>query len=442
MELELDYLPEPNQDKVHQDRHKYRVVCAGRKFGKSVLARTELWMRALFEYEKKKKGGIFQPGNYWIVSPTIRQGRLNHWRQLLAEIPREAVKSINKTELQIELYNGAYITILGTENADKIRGAGVVGMVIDEAAYIPSTVWEMVLEPELFSTKGWCLFISTPAGHNWFKKIWDRGQSEDKKSQWKSWRFSSYETPRAKDKERARFLKEKQANSAIETFAQEYLASFEKLEGLIYKNFKEDIHILGEIPEEPGGWYFRAVDWGTRDPACVLFARVFNDRRIVVYDEIYETDLSTADLADKIRSKSYDIAFQNTFADPAGRQNIIDMNTTHKIPVTKATRETSTTKKNWVNLGIDKVQERLRGRLTDGKPVLMITPNCENLIREFGIYSWKESPDPDKNSPGIPEDANNHAMDALRYLMISYQVTEDDSDLPDDTTMFTEDGFY
>lgn len=118
------------------------------------------------------------------------------------------------------------------------------------------------------------------------------------------------------------------------------------------------------------------------------------------------------------------------------------MNVTHKIPVTKATRETSTTKKNWVNLGIDKVQERLKGRLEDEKPVLMVTPNCENLIREFGIYSWKESPDPDKNSPGVPEEANNHAMDALRYLMISYQVTEDESDLPDDTVMFSEQGLY
>lgn len=443
MEVEIDYSPEPNQNLIHQDRHKYKVVCAGRKFGKSVLARSELWMRAWFEHRETKKGGVFQPGNYWIVSPTIKQGRLNHWRQLLEEIPREAIEDVNKTELQIKLTNGAYITILGAENADKIRGAGVKGMVIDEAAYISGSVWEMVLEPELFSTKGWCLFISTPAGHNWFKDVWDRGQRHTKNNSWKSWRFTSFETPRADDKERRRFLKDKQASSAVETFAQEYLASFEKLEGLIYKEFKEK-HIIDKLPDEQGGWYFRAVDWGTSDPACVLFFKVFPSGRIVVYDEIYETDMATADLADMIRSKSFNNHFQNTYADPSGKQNIINMNVTHRIPMVKATRETATTKKNWINLGIDKVKERLIGRLPDNKPVLQVTKNCENLIREFGIYSWKENPakDDNKNTPGIPEDANNHAMDALRYFMVSFQVSEDESDLPDDTVMFDEQGLY
>ena len=441
------YKPEPNQEIIHRDAHKYRVVCAGRKFGKSVCARQELVMNAIYHKQPKKKG-IFQPPNFWIVSPTIKQGRLNHWRQLIAEIPNEFIlrkrggPAVDNTNMTIELVNGAIIHIVGAENADRIRGAGVVGMVIDEAAYISSTVWEMVLEPELFSTKGWCLFISTPAGYNWFQKIWERGQTDDKKSSWKSWKFTSYETPRAKDKERKEFLDEKRQHSAVETFAQEYLASFEKLEGLIYKDFKEKDHVIDKMEDEPGGWYFRSIDWGTRDPACVLFGKVFPSGRIVIYDEIFETDLSTADLADKIRAKSYNKPFENTYADPSGRQNIIDMNVTHKIPVTKAKRETSTTKKNWLNLGIDKAVERLRGRLPDEKPVLQVTKNCTNLIREFGIYSWKESPDPDKNSPGVPEDANNHAMDALRYMIISYIVSEDDSDLPDDTTMFSETGMY
>jgi len=448
MRIDYDfYKPEPNQRAIHEDPHRYRVVCAGRKFGKSTCARQELVMNAIF-YKSKKKKGIFQPPNFWIVSPTIKQGRLNHWRQLIAEIPNEFIlrkrggPAIDNTNMTIELVNGAIIHIVGAENADRIRGAGVMGMVVDEAAYIPSKVWSMVLKPELLQTKGWCLFISTPAGYNWFYDIWKRGQTKDKKSAWKSWRFTTYDSPRMKDPERLKDLEDERANSAVETFAQEYLASFEKLEGLIYKEFDEKTHVVDEMPNEPGGWYFRAIDWGTRDPACVLFAKVFPNKRVYIYDEIYETDLSTADLADKIRAKSYDKPFQNTYADPAGRQNIIDMNVTHKIPITRALRETSTTKKNWVNLGIDKVKERLKGRLPDEKPILMVTKECENLIREFGIYSWKENPDPDKNSPGVPEDANNHAMDALRYLIISYAVNEDESELPDDTVMFDEYGLY
>ena len=47
------------------------------------------------------------------------------------------------------------------------------------------------------------------------------------------------------------------------------------------------------------------------------------------------------------------------------------------------------------------------------------------------------------NHPGVPENANDHAMDAMRYFFVSYQPnTYDDVDLPDDTSLFDEAGFY
>lgn len=443
------YKPEPNQELIHRDEHLYRVVCAGRKFGKSVLARQELVMNAIYHKEPKRKG-IYQPAHFWIVSPTIKQGRLNHWRQLIAEIPHDLIKkkrgglAIDNTNMEIELgHNGAIISIVGAENADRIRGAGVIGMVIDEAAYIPKQVWEMVLEPELYSTKGWALFISTPKGPNWYKDLWERGQK--KGGDWKSYKFTSYQTPRAKDKVRAEFLKEKQLASAPETFAQEYLADFTKLEGLIYKEFDIKKHVIEPFDIPIGIVGYRSIDWGAKNPTAVLFVAPLADGRIIVYDEIYETDITTADLADKIRAKSYNRRFGNTFADPSGRQRIMDLDMTYKIPTEKALRETSTTKKNWVNLGIDKVKEKLMAKLKDNKPALQVFNTCENFIREIGIYSWKEMPvkTSEVNHPGIPENANNHAMDALRYFMVSYRgPVADDEEIPDDTAMFDDKGMY
>lgn len=423
MKIEINYTPEPNQQTVHEDRHRYRVVCAGRKFGKSVLARHELIRKALFHVPKEQTEGVYQPPNFWIVSPTIKQGKLNHWRQLMAEIPAEFIRKTNNTELQIELVNGSILHILGSENADKIRGAGVIGMVVDEAAYIPERTWEMVLEPELFSTKGWALFISTPRGFNWFADVYNRGQisHEDYDDDWASWRFTSYETPRAKDPVRLKFLNKKQEQSAQETFAQEFLADFTKLEGLIYKSFSRKSHVIEPfaIPKE---WpCYRAIDWGAKDPTCVLFFTLDPNGRIFLTDEIYETDITTTELATKIKSKSYGRNIVNTFADPSGRQNILNLQNEHQIPVVKALRETSTTKKNWVNLGIDLVQEKLKGLLEDEKPALQVFDRCENFLKEIQLYSWKENPNPEMNSPGIPEDANNHAMDAGRYFFVSYQ---------------------
>ena len=426
------YSPEPNQEKVHLDEHKYRVVCAGRKFGKSVLARQELMLQAIY-HKSKKKGGVYQPANFWIVSPTIKQGRQNHWRQLLQEIPRQLIArkgnqyAIDNTNLQIELVNGAYIHILGAENADKIRGAGVVGMVVDEAAFISQRVWEMVLEPELLSTKGWALFISTPQGFNWFEDIYRRGQegSNNYDDDWSSFKFTSYETPRAQDAESKKFLSRIQDRSAIETFAQEYLADFTKLEGLIYKEFTAKYHKISPIEIDKHWSHYRAIDWGAKEPTCVLFFAISPEGRIYVYDEIYKTDITTTELAEEIKSKSYGINVVNTFADPSGRQNILNLSQEHHVSVAGASRETSTTRKNWVNLGIDLVKEKLKGRLDDEKPVLQVFEDCENFLREIQLYSWRESPDPDLNSPGVPEDANNHAMDALRYFIVSYQQPVD-----------------
>jgi hypothetical protein len=55
---------------------------------------------------------------------------------------------------------------------------------------------------------------------------------------------------------------------------------------------------------------------------------------------------------------------------------------------------------------------------------LKVMSNCINTIREGREYKYKESDlDQVKNRGEKPVDANNHAMDALRYLM---------AELPDD----------
>src|SRR3990167_7059866 len=62
------YLPHKYQRLIHADPHRYRVVVAGRRFGKSLLSRWAILWAALQV-----------PGRYWIVSPTIKQGKDNHW---------------------------------------------------------------------------------------------------------------------------------------------------------------------------------------------------------------------------------------------------------------------------------------------------------------------------------------------------------------------------
>jgi hypothetical protein len=69
---------------------------------------------------------------------------------------------------------------------------------------------------------------------------------------------------------------------------------------------------------------------------------------------------------------------------------------------------------NDVRHGID----RVRQYLDEGK--LYITADCEDLIREMRGYRWAQTPKNSKNDAReMPQKWNDHAVDALRYLVVS-----------------------
>ena len=126
MDSLLEYKPHSNQKMLHDDEHRYKVVCAGRRFGKSVFARMHVVLNAMHT-----------PGLYWIVNPTYRQGKQIHWHELKKEIPRELIDYKNEQELSIHLVNGSRIEIKGADNEDALRGVGLKGVVIPVAISYP-----------------------------------------------------------------------------------------------------------------------------------------------------------------------------------------------------------------------------------------------------------------------------------------------------------------
>jgi hypothetical protein len=69
-----------------------------------------------------------------------------------------------------------------------------------------------------------------------------------------------------------------------------------------------------------------------------------------------------------------------------------------------------------VGLGIQRVAERLVV-LPDGYPRLFVSGNCINLVREMGMYVWQQRQD-DRPVKEEPAKVNDHAMDALRYMVM------------------------
>ena len=428
MDVNLKYIPHPQQKKLHDDGHRYIVVCAGRRFGKSVFARQHCILNALYG----------EPGLYYIVNPTYRQGKSIHWHELKKEIPRELITYKNEQEMSIHLVNGSRIEIKGADNEDSLRGVGLKGVVIDEAADQKPLVWREILQPTLLDSKGWAVFIGTPKGFNWFYDLYLRGKKGTKKydKEWSSYQFTSYQNPTLPGVKREvdKLKKEAELAKKGDTFAQEYLAEFRKYSGLIYRAFDRDIHVIDPIDIDENWEMYRAMDFGFDNPTVCLWIAVSSDAKWYIVDEYYETKQSSDYHVGIILSKSSHHQNQvATYGDPSAPQIMNDW-AEKGLYVTGARRDSGTNRGEWVGHGLDIVQEKLKVSSLDKKPGLYVFKGCENIIDEFQKYKWKEEKDEQLNKPGRPEKANDHCMDALRYFAVSYrgrqdiQIEQDDRD--------------
>ena len=99
------------QGEVFQSRDRFRVLVAGRRFGKSYLSCIELL-----------RGAIDKPGEtFFYCAPTYRMAKDIAWKTLKSLVPPKWVKSKNESDLKIELVNGSMIELKGTENAMALR---------------------------------------------------------------------------------------------------------------------------------------------------------------------------------------------------------------------------------------------------------------------------------------------------------------------------------
>ena len=415
---------------VAEDTHDYRVVCCGRQWGKTTLAVLE--MIACAYAAKGKEVAYF--------ATTFDQARNIAWT-ILKEFTKPVwAKSPNESrlELWVTTQDGgeSRITLRGFENVETARGQQFDFLVIDEAAQMKNWDynWQAVLAPTLAFRKGKALFISTPLGFNHFHEMYVRGQ-DSTNEYWKSWRFNSYDNPFL-PKEKIDQAKDESSESY---FAQEYMADFRKFTGLIYKDFQRETHII-EPFDIPEGWdIYRGLDFGSTNPTACLWVGVDGDDNFFVFDEHYQTG-ETIDYHAGIINARTKRSVSATYGDPSGAQWINEFGQ-RGIYITPANKETGQSQEGWVRFGIEKVAERLKlasGHVVPllqqggksvpqwaqlGMPRLYVFSSCTNLIRELETYRWKEkavTQAQDLNNPEQPEKANDHALDALRYIVVSY----------------------
>lgn len=406
------------QYEVALDKTRFKVICAGRRGGKSVLARFIVLQWA-----------TERVGTYWIVSPTYKQSKQIHWRELTSEVPKSWVSKKNEVELSLTLKNGSIIELKGAENPDALRGVKLRGLVIDEIASIRNWnwLWQEVLRPTLTDYSAPALFISTPKGFNHFYDLYSTTSAD-----YKSWKFTSYDNPYIPKEE----IDHAKAELTENTFYQEYMADFRKYTGLVYKDFDKAIHVVSRF-NIPDNWpVYAGFDFGSTNPTAIVWVAVDGDSNLYLVDEHYQTGGTIDQHAGIFNAHPLRSRITQSFADPSGAQWIHEFNN-RSVYLTPADKRTGTDGRNWVRFGIEKVAERLKPvpghvvyglpdsyvRNERGMPKLFVFDHCVNTIREFEQYRWKEkkeAQDQSLNEPDQPEKANDHLMDALRYVVVSY----------------------
>ena len=378
----------PAQKRVVEDTHRFRVVNAGRRFGKSIMAVEEL----LFNAVKKEAMVAY-------CAPTYLQAREIAWAILKKRVHDFSVVSINDTRLEMIINNSigstSKITLKGWESIESLRGQSFDFLVLDEVAMYRgfSTGWEEVVRPTLLDRNGSVLFISTPKGFNFWYDLYNM---ESKDRDYKSFHFTAYDNPYLSKGE----LDKTKSELMEDRFSQEIMADFRKTEGLVYKEFNRSRHVFTKEEGKAFVKTFGGLDFGFTNPCAAITIK--KDRFAVywVTDEWYKTNQTDAQIADYVQALKWD----ECYPDPESPAAIEEL---RKRGVN--TREVVKNKDSIKN-GINVVRELFKTNR------LRIHESCRNLIWELETYSYPESKG-DRNEDENPIKDGDHACDALRYAL-------------------------
>ena len=380
------------QSEVILSKSRFKVLNWGRRSGKTTV----------FAYEALGTALSTPNAHITYFAQTFGDARDIAWNIFL-EVFGECVVRKNETLLEITVQNlkggTSLVSLKGWESVyqtGKGRGTENDLILADEVAFCRAFMeyYDKVLAPTLLTTKGRAVFGSTPNGFNDFYALTERAKDN------KDWFYShatSYDNSANSPEEIERIKSE----ITEDRFAQEYLADFRKLEGLVFKEFNRERHVYdGDTPQ--GDEYMAGVDFGYKNPCAVMHVRRTGDDSYFVAEEWYKTERSEEQIADYVLSCN----FNRVYPDPENASAIALLNT-KGIAVVEVNKG-----KGSVKSGIDRMH------LLFKQNKLKIHSSCKNLIWEIENYRYPDSR-PNHNDDENPIKENDHAIDSLRYVLMT-----------------------
>jgi phage terminase large subunit len=175
------------------------------------------------------------------------------------------------------------------------------------------------------------------------------------------------------------------------------------VEGLVYENWKEQYFTLEDIQARHSDLKDAfGLDFGyTNDPSAFFCGYIsLIDKKLYVYDEMYQTGMSNRKIYEGIQEMGY---VKERITGDSAEPKSIDELKGYGLRIEGAKKG-----KDSINNGIQWIQDL----------EIIIHPRCVNFLTEISNYTWKT--DKFNKRLNVPIDDFNHLMDAMRYALEKY----------------------
>ncbi len=264
------YTPHPKQQLVHDSPARFKLLCAGTRFGKDRCMVMEFIQKFALMLSEKDRDKTLVPRVYgWIIAPTFALARQN-WRELKTYFPQRWIKKTYESDKIIETVGDGIIEVRSANDAELLVGVGLDILLLTEAGKINDLedVW-INLETRLMSPGrgpggkgGIGLINGTPSGRNFYYTMFQWGQKDSPlyRRDWESWQFPSFENPYLK-KEDYDYFEDIRTHFPERRYRQEILAEFIAEGNCVFPDCdSEELFYDGPTDPQPGETYVIGYD--------------------------------------------------------------------------------------------------------------------------------------------------------------------------------------
>ena len=423
----LRYEPHPKQAVFHASHAALKAFLGGNRSGKTTAGILDDLIQAidrgavppsLMEFKKWEPPfycRIIAPDFISTMEGVIFQ-KLKEWCPPEQLVGGSWAKGYDKARRRLNFKNGSWFDFLSFEqDLDKFGGAALHRVHFDEEP--PRSIRRESLM-RLIDYGGDELFTMTPLhGMSWmYDEIWEPWQHEKLRDAIVV-TVDMDDNPHLNQATKERVL----AGLTNEERSARKSGLFVHFAGMIYSDFDRTRHVTRELTEMPKAYkVYVGIDPGIRHMAAVVWVLHTPDDVMTVFDELALQGMTVAEVAKAIHivNTKHKIVPNSYWIDPAAQNRSTQTGRSDQQEFVEH-GIIAIPGQNSVTAGINKVKERLQ---TDR---LMIAANCGTTIDEFRKYRWKPLSRSQDDPKEEPVKADDHLLDALRYVVMSMPVVPD-----------------